>query len=261
MSQRSDDARRLQNEAAFHDAAFGAGGRQEVAKFYSVARRSDEHYRARVMALVRGKRVLEYGCGPGSSAFDICRTATSVVGIDISQVGIDQATMKAKELGLTNADFRVMDAENLQFPDRSLDVVVGSGILHHLDIPQAFREVTRVLTPGGTAIFLEPLGHNPLINWYRGRTPHLRTIDEHPLRVRDIALAEHLFSTVRARYFHLFALGLVPLSNSRIFEPLYSAAERLDGVLWTLIPPARRLAWCVVIECTDRRSTAEERQR
>jgi hypothetical protein len=48
------------------------------------------------------------------------------------------------------------------------------------DLSLACSEIARVLRPGGPAIFVEPLGHNPLINAYRKRTPALRTVDEHP---------------------------------------------------------------------------------
>jgi hypothetical protein len=43
---------------------------------------------------------------------------------------------------------------------------------------------------------MEPLGHNPLLNWYRARAPDLRTPDEHPLLARDLALAESCFDEV-----------------------------------------------------------------
>lgn len=38
--------------------------------------------------------------------------------------------------------------------------------------------------------FSEPLGHNPIINWYRNRTPEMRTEDEHPLLIKDIEFAK-----------------------------------------------------------------------
>jgi hypothetical protein len=40
--------------------------------------------------------------------------------------------------------------------------------------------------PAGWALFSEPLGHNPLVNWYRNRTPEQRTEDEHPLLLSSI---------------------------------------------------------------------------
>ena len=45
-----------------------------------------------------------------------------------------------------------MDANKLQFPDNSFDVVFGSSILHHLDINQTLDEITRVLKPNGKLV-------------------------------------------------------------------------------------------------------------
>jgi ubiquinone/menaquinone biosynthesis C-methylase UbiE len=81
--------------------------------------------------------------------------------------------------GVVNAQFDVMNAEELEFEDAAFDVIFGSGIIHHLDVPRAYSELARVLAPGGSAVFVEPLGHNPLIRVFRNRTPELRTPDEH----------------------------------------------------------------------------------
>src|SRR3546814_19128134 len=88
----------------------------------------------------------------------------------------------ATETGL-HATFSVDNAEQTSFPDASFDRIGGSGILHHLDLDRAYAEIARLLKPGGRAVFLEPLGHNPLLTAYRDRTPRMRTEDKnHPLR-------------------------------------------------------------------------------
>ena len=68
-----------------------------------------------------------------------------------------------------------------------------------------------MLAPGGWAAFVEPLGHNPLINAYRRRTPEMRTPDEHPLRVEDFVMAGDRFELVEVDYFNLLTLASVPL--------------------------------------------------
>ena len=114
-------------------------------------------------------------------------------GIDISPVAIEMGVREAASRGLRDrTHFAVMNAEALDFPDASFDRVCGSGILHHLDLKKAYGEIARVLRPNGYGIFLEPLGHNPLINWYRRRTPQMRTEDEHPLLKSDLALARDI---------------------------------------------------------------------
>jgi SAM-dependent methyltransferase len=141
-----------------------------------------------------------------------------------------------------------MNAEALDFPEASFDRVCGSGILHHLDLGKAYAEIARVLRPGGYGVFLEPLGHNPLINWYRRRTPNMRTEDEHPLLKSDLALAEKHFATIRSRFFHFAVLGAVPLRRSFLFKPAVAIGEGIDRVLLSSASPLRNQAWMVVTE-------------
>jgi ubiquinone/menaquinone biosynthesis C-methylase UbiE len=240
---------RLVSEAAFHDNSFANDVRAAAGKFYSVMITSTDRYRHLLFQKVAGRRFLEYGCGTGSSAFDLARKGGDVVGIDISPVAIEMATRKAQEEHLEGrTEFVLMNAEELAFPDASFDMICGTAILHHLDLERSYSEIARVMKPGELAVFLEPLGHNPFINWYRNRTPEMRTPDEHPLLMRDIELARKYFSSVEVRYFHLFSLALVPLRSTFLFKPLYAMAEGLDRITMSLFPPLKRWAWYCVME-------------
>jgi len=177
-----DHEGRLVSEASFHDVAFEQQIRRRAWKFYDVASGAYERYGVLIRnAVSEGSRALEYGCGPGSAAFGLARMGVDVDGIDISPVAISLAREAAQRDGVADhATFAVMDAEQLEFPDQSFDLVCGTSIIHHLDVKRAFSEVARVLRPGGTAVFLEALGHNPAINAYRRLTPALRTADSIP---------------------------------------------------------------------------------
>ena len=130
---------------------------------------------------------MEYGCGTGALAFDLAEQGSNSVAIDISPVAISEAEQVAHARGLT-ARFEEMNAEAMTFDNDSFDLVFGSGILHHLDMERATQEVIGVLRPGGRAVFIEPLGYNPIINAYRRVTPTMRTEDEHPLLRSDLEL-------------------------------------------------------------------------
>lgn len=243
---------RIENEAAFHDEVVASGARADARKFYAVTLNSRKHYHHLVFENVRRKNVLEYGCGGGSSAFEIARRGGHVVGIDISRVGLDVAAKRAQAEGVSNrAKFLLMNAEALSFGAGSFDLIVGSGILHHLDLERSLSEIARVLKPDGRAVFYEPLGHNPLINWYRKRTPHMRTPGEHPLLMRDIELARCRFASVNVTFHHLTSLGVVPLRSTPLFRPLYAMTEGLDRFIWSIIPPLRSWAWCAVLELRE----------
>jgi len=243
---------RLKSETEYSDDRYAGNTRARADKFYLVTGESNDFYRGRVLEDVHDKRVLEYGCGTGSAAFDIGKVGGRAVGIDISPVAISLATEQAQERGIAdNVEFAVMNAEELRFPNASFDRVCGSGIIHHLDISRALPEIARVLRPGGRAVFTEPLGHNPLINAYRRLTPDLRTVDEHPLLrkdIRQIEAAGEYFRAVRTRYFHLTALAAVPLRNTRAFRLVNGSLDRLDRALLRPRTPLRWCAWFVVIE-------------
>jgi SAM-dependent methyltransferase len=66
---------------------------------------------------------------------------------------VEVAVRNAEGLGL-EVDGRVADAETIPMPDDSVDLVVGHAVLHHIpDLDQAFREILRVLRPGGRFVF------------------------------------------------------------------------------------------------------------
>jgi ubiquinone/menaquinone biosynthesis C-methylase UbiE len=212
---------RLTSEREFHNVAFATNARDQVNKFYSVTKQSKRHYAEAIKRQVSGKRVLEYGCGPGSYSFSLAALGAEVVGIDISDTAIEQANQAARNLNL-NIGFQLMNAEKLTFPDKSFDLVCGSGILHHLDLKQAAQEISRILAPDGKAIFYEPLGHNIFINAYRHFTPHLRTPDEHPLVWSDFKVFHEFFADVNISFFNLTSLLAFPFRNFKSFDKILS---------------------------------------
>ena len=240
---------RLQREAQFHDRIFAdEAGARGAGKFYSVATAAKRHFHALTDGNCKGERVLEYGCGKGKHAFALARCDADVVGIDISAEGIRQAAAQSRAEGLEDRlDFAVMDAEALQFPDDSFDLVCGSGILHHLRLESACHELARVLKPEGRAIFYEPLGHNPFINLYRKLTPGMRTEDEQPLRARDLQFLATYFRGARFHYYAICTLMCVPFRGLPGFGGLLRVMEWVDGMLLRL-PWVKHQAWLVVIE-------------
>ena len=248
---------RKQREKNFHDDVFEDHRRKAVAKFYSIARRSSDYYESLVLARAAGSRILEYGCGEGSMAFRL-REAETVTGIDLSSVAIATATARAGDT--KRLQFRVMDAENLEFPDESFDLTCGSGILHHLNVNRAYAEIARVLRPSGSAIFFEPLGHNPIINLYRRMTPTMRSTDEHPLLVSDLRRANQFFESVDIKYFHLLSLAATPLRNLKVFGTTLKRLDDADAACFGAIPWLRKFAWISVMTLERPRSSSVSRQ-
>lgn len=102
----------------------------------------------------RGLRVLEIGCGVGTDGAQFAKAGADYTGVDLTDAAIELAR-KRFELTELQGKFVVADAERLDFPDESFDVVYSHGVLHHTpDIDAAVREIHRVLKPGGRAIVM-----------------------------------------------------------------------------------------------------------
>jgi len=246
-----DAAQRIEREREFHNQRFvddNSLRESRTRRFYDAMGYGFAQFRELVTRESHGRCVLEYGCGAEIMAFDLSHVARQVTGIDISDVAIVQAQRIANQKALPNVKFSVDNAEDMRLADGSVDVVIGSGIIHHLDIEKSMGELHRVLRSGGVAIFAEPLGHNPLLNWYRNRTPELRTPDEHPLMARDLRQMARGFSSSRVVYFGLITpvLGLI---RARIGpeRPLTRMVWWLDRMLCR-IPGLRRQAWYCYFE-------------
>ena len=201
-----------------------------------------------------GARVLEYGCGPGDRAVALAHGGARVHGIDISPVAVDLARARAAcEPPGGAVTFSVMDAEALDLPADSVDVVCGTSILHHLDLGRAYAEVARVLRSDGRAVFLEPLGHNPAINAYRRLTPRLRTEDEHPLLLDDLAAADAHFGGRTVEHFTLLSVAAVVAHGRPAFGRVAGALRQVDRAAFARMPALRRWSWTVVIVLTEPR--------
>ena len=239
---------RKQREKRFHNKVFSEHPRKGLSKFYKLQGAREAFFKNLIEDDCRGKRVLEYGCGPGGYSFSLAKSGARVVGIDISEVAIEQAKEVARREGLGGTTkFLVMDAENLEFEDDYFDLVCGGGIIHHLDADASFSEISRVLKPDGRAVFLEPLGYNPLINIFRKLTPNLRTKDEHPLNFKDFKAAERHFKTVNSHHFDLCTLLALPFANASFFNGMVNTLRFLDNLFFK-IPLIRWFSWATVIE-------------
>ena len=238
---------RLENEQKFHDYRFANDDdiRSNIKKYYVINKIALEKYYDIISANCKNKKLLEYGCGTGNNIEIFKSFNAHVTGIDISQEGINKANKKIEAENLdVNCFF--MDAENTDFKDGEFDIIVGRGIIHHLNLKKIYSETSRILNKSGHAIFMEPLGHNPIINLYRKFTPNIRTIDEHPLRRRDLKLLKKYFDNINLEYFSLLTLLTVPFRNLFIFKSLFKIVCFIDKIILK-IPFVRDWAWIVVI--------------
>ncbi len=106
-----------------------------------------------------GGRVLEVGVGTGIS-LPAYRKSTRVFGVDISEPMLAKARERVSAQGLRNVEgLVVMDAERLDFPDNSFDVVVAQYVVTAVHHPEtALDEFARVVRPGGEIVLTSRIG-------------------------------------------------------------------------------------------------------
>jgi SAM-dependent methyltransferase len=102
----------------------------------------------------RGLKVLEIGCGLGTDGAQFARAGADYTGVDLTEAAIELAGRRFELFDL-KGNFKVADAENLDFADDTFDLVYSHGVLHHTpDTARAVREIHRVLKPGGRAVVM-----------------------------------------------------------------------------------------------------------
>lgn len=241
---------RLKDERDFHDNRFkGTDPRVKIGKYYSANKHLNERYIELISNYCKGKKLLEYGCGSGIGSKRWMELGAEVTGIDISPEGI-----KAAQGAIANTDYKaefyVMNAEDMKFDDNKFDIIIGTAIIHHLNLSNSYKELCRVLKKDGCVVFREPLGQNPLINLYRALTPQIRTRDEHPLMMKDIELLKEYFHSVETEFFSLFTLIVVPCRNMSFYDKLCGFLRKLDVAIFR-IPFMRKFAWFVLIHANN----------
>lgn len=107
-----------------------------------------------------GLSVLELGCGTGYFTRELARSGANIVAVDVSPELLEIA---AANCPAENVRYELQNACALSYPGAVFDSVVGSSVLHHLEIKEALLEIYRVLKPGGTIYFTEPNMLNPQI--------------------------------------------------------------------------------------------------
>jgi len=107
----------------------------------------------RESALLRGKDLLEIGCGMGYDSLEFIKRGVRVTATDLTETATDFARRHFEVAGVTPSDVRIANALALPFDDNSFDGVWSNGVLHATgDTHAAIQEARRVLKPGGRAI-------------------------------------------------------------------------------------------------------------
>lgn len=172
-------------------------------------------------------KVLEIGCGTGYFTQEIVKTGAEITAIDISPDLIHEAQ---NTVSADNVKFIVENAYKMSFNSSIFDSVIGSSVLHHLDIDKALCEIFRVLKPDGSIFFTEPNMLNPQI-FLEKNVPSIKRItgnspDETAFFLWKIRgkLKKTGFTDIKVSTFD-FLHPKIPKTFIPILEPLCNAAE------------------------------------
>lgn len=243
---------RSASEASRVDAAYLVNDESEVARYRDPPADTcfPLEYSYHLLGDVRGKSVLDFGCGSGENTISLAQRGATVYAVDISELLMKVAKQRLAINGVgSDVRFLCSSAYNLALADESVDIVFGIAILHHLDLSLAAREVWRVLRKGGRAIFQEPVRNSKFIHRVRAMIPY-QAPDisrlERPLTDQELKDFAHGYTTYNSRAFMLPYVNLaqlLPVTRSFV-RPL----SRLDGVILRRLPALRYYATVRVIE-------------
>lgn len=200
------------------------------------------HLVSEAAGLAPGKQALEIGCGTGLFTRIFSESGAHILAVDISQDLIDLA--KKHEFPLGNVSFRVVPFEDqILDKDGPFDAVIGSSVLHHLEVKPALQRIFELLKPSGRIAFAEPNMLNPQVAAERSflRPLFKYTSPDETAFVRW-SLAKQLssvgFTDVRIKPFD-WLHPAIPTS-------LINAVNALGGVL-EVIPVMREFAGSLLI--------------
>jgi ubiquinone/menaquinone biosynthesis C-methylase UbiE len=119
----------------------------------------------RQLGITKGHRVLDLGCGDGTTAIPAAKLGADVLGVDIARNLVEAGNRRAREQGLPNCRFQEGDASNLeQLPDHTFDLVIS--IFGAMFAPKPFevaKEMLRVTRRGGRIVMGNWIPNDPTL--------------------------------------------------------------------------------------------------
>src|SRR5689334_19049707 len=117
------------------------------------------------IGVTKGLKMLDLGCGDGTTALPAAKLGADVVGVDIARNLVEAGNQRAAASGLTNLKFQEGDATDLRdFPDKTFDLVIS--IFGAMFAPKPFdvaKEMVRVTRPGGRIVMGNWIPNDPTL--------------------------------------------------------------------------------------------------
>lgn len=199
---------------------------------------------------LKGMRVLDCGCGFGAISVVLVQRGAQVEAFDISPHMVEITERLARE-NQVHESVRVQQCamENMDYPAESFDLVVGTTVLHHVDIPAVAVRLNQVLKPGGRAIFWEPIVRSrlreTLRKLYRRLFPFFvpGTSEEHPMLPEEIDILVQQVGKLSMRpcYFSPLTVIASKVLPKKLYRRSKPKLEKVDSTIDRVFPFLRKL--------------------
>ena len=226
---------------------------------------------------LRGRRVLDIGCGQGDTSVWFALQGAEVWALDVSAEMVKLTSeLAARHDRAATVHATVGRVEDLALADDFFDLVFADGVLHHLDMRLAVPNLVRLLKPGGRGFFFEPQKGSLFIEIYRRFARDLRTADERPLEDSDFRFLEEQFGGLTHDEYHLVSLLLFgarfiqlklsgrafpywmdEVRQGQVCPQLLRWLQAIDGRLCAWLPYCRRWCWKTFIRAEKRARPAD----
>lgn len=229
---------------------------------------------AKLQASDKPLKILDYGSGRGEFSIFLAKLGAVVVGIDIGEDLVKLAKQVAEQ-NEVNCSFVCGSIDDLPFDNASFDVVVGCAILHHLPkqgVKKSVSEAYRVLKPGGSAHFTEPIENSAFFDYLQNTIPvgsletanyrpsilnkkawqkHLEEADDRALSNKELVEAKGGFETVYFKYYGMFIRFQRLWRNATLGKLL----TQLDRYATHPKSPIKKLSQSVLVSYHKRENT------
>ena len=212
-------------------------------------------YAFHLLGKVRGKTIVDLGCGEGRNTVILAALGANVIAVDISDQSLEITGKRLQANGVDkNVTLIHSNAMTIPIDDSHADGVLCAAVLHHVDCIVTARQIRRILKPGGVASFQEPVTGPAWLVKLKSFVPAPDNVsdDERPLTTEQIrAVSRCVGKPGRSRYFSL-STRILNRVGIRSF-PVVKKALEVDTWLLSHLPFTRALASPLVWEARKER--------
>jgi 2-polyprenyl-3-methyl-5-hydroxy-6-metoxy-1,4-benzoquinol methylase len=182
----------------------------------------NKEFRFQLLGDLRGKRVLDVGCGDGINSALMAKAGAHVTGVDISPGSVELCKQRARLEGIeSRTQYLCSPLEAIELPEEHFDIIWGDGILHHVipELDGVMRQLMKWAKPGALFVFSEPVSLTPWLRKLRKGVPiHTdATPDERPLEKAELSVILRHLPGLELKWFHLmnrFSSLILPLHHN-----------------------------------------------